>query len=120
MRASGGPFRLPGTENAPRHEPFCLCCIGPPDHAFERACVAVVALDIAGVGKLEAENFVRLLCARGGGDAVPLSKGKAKAALRTIRAKSSGLKPLEKEDLERMQRAVLETYPSSTLQETAS
>ena len=41
--------------------PGCLCCIGPPDHAFERACAAVVSLAVEGVGKAEAEKFVRLL-----------------------------------------------------------
>ena len=112
MRASGGPFRLPGTESD-RHKPNCLCCIGPPDHAFERACSAVAALEIAGVGKPEAEKFVRLLCTQGGGDAVRLSKSKAKAAAKSIRAKSSGLPPLDLGTLERMQAAVLDAYPSA-------
>lgn len=61
---AGGPFRLTGTESE-RHKPNCLCCIGPPDHAFERACAAVAALEIEGVGKPEAEKFVRLLCRAG-------------------------------------------------------
>ena len=91
----------------------CLSCIGPPDHAFERACAAVAALEIAGVGKPEAEKFVRLLCTQGGGDAVRLSKSKAKAAAKSIRAKTSGLPPLDPEALERMQTAVLDAYPSA-------
>jgi hypothetical protein len=111
MRASsGGPFRLPGSSKEP-HRPNCLCCIGPPDHAFERACVSVVALQITGVGAVEAEKFVRLLCLQGGGDAVRLSKGKAKAALRTTRGNTSGrLGPLEPFELDRMQDAVVEAY----------
>ena len=112
MRASVGPFWLPGTESE-RHKPGCLCCIGPPDHAFERACAAVAALEIEGVGKPEAEKFVRLLCAQGGGDAVRLSKSKAKVAAKSIRAKTSGLPPLDAEALESMQAAVLDAYPSA-------
>mgnify|MGYP001453559627 CR=1 FL=1 len=48
----GGPFRLP-SKDGERHRPGCLCCIGPPDHAFERACAAVVSLAVEGVGKAE-------------------------------------------------------------------
>ena len=117
MRASGGPFRLPGTDSE-KHRPNCLCCIGPPDHAFELACVAVVNLKIAGVGAVEAEKFVRLLCATGGGDAKRLSKGKAKAALKTSRGKREG--PLEPNDLERMQVAVLQCFPGQDQSEVTS
>jgi len=55
----GGPFRLPskhagsGGGRGEAHRPSCLCCIGPPDHAFERACAAVSALGIAGIGESE-------------------------------------------------------------------
>ena len=112
----GGPFRLPGTgasrstNNKDPHRPGCLCCIGPPDHAFELACAAVKALGVEGVGGPEAEKFVRLCCTAGGGDAVPLSKTKAKAASRSLRPKALSLPPIEPETLERMQLAVLEVY----------
>lgn len=109
----GGPFRLPGS--GPKHPSFCLCCIGPPDHAFELACTAVTALHVEGIGSKEAEKFVRLCCTAGGGDAQALSKSKAKAACKSLRAKASGLPPIEPETLERMQRAVLDIYkPTST------
>lgn len=108
-----GPFRLPtrGPDGQLEiHRPNCLCCIGPPDHAFERSCAAVVALSIDGVGPAEAEKFVRLCTAAGGGDATRLSKGKAKAACRSVRSKASGLPPLDLAEVESMQRAVLDCY----------
>lgn len=115
---SGGPFRLPGTGTS-RHQPNCLCCIGPPDHSFERACAAVVALRVDGVGAAEAEKFVRLCCAGGGGDAVRLSKSKAKAAARSIRPKALNLPPIDADDIEGMQRAVLAVYrPTTTVAES--
>ena len=49
----------------------------------------------------------------GRGDAVRLSKGKAKAAAKSISAKTSGLPPLDPEALEHMQTAVLDAYPSA-------
>ena len=107
----GGPFRLPWKDGE-RHRPNCLCCIGPPDHAFERACAAVVSLAVEGVGKDEAEKFVRLCCAANGGDAARLSKSKAKAACKSTRSKASGLGPLDLETVERMQVAVLEAFGS--------
>lgn len=119
----GGPFRLPGSGASSRqqqHQPNCLCCIGPPDHAFELACAAVRALDVQGVGGAEAEKFVRLCCAAGGGDAAPLSKSKAKAACRSLRPKASGLPPIELETLERMQRAVLHIYRKPIAATTAT
>ena len=108
----GGPLRLPGSgaSQEEKHRPNCLCCIGPPDHAFELACAAVKSLAIEGVGGQEAEKFVRLCCTAGGGDAAPLSKSKAKAACKSIRPKALGLPPIDPETLERMQRAVLEVY----------
>lgn len=112
----GGPFRLPskdgsgGGSSRDPHRPNCLCCIGPPDHAFELAVTAVRALAVEGVGAAEAEKFVRLCCTAGGGDARPLSKGKAKAACKTLRPKASGLPPIDPQTLERMQRAVLDVY----------
>ena len=108
-----GPFRLPtrGPDGQLEiHRPNCLCCIGPPDHAFERSCAAVVALSIDGVGPAEAEKFVRLCTVAGGGDATRLSKGKAKAACRSVRSKASGLPPLDLAEVESMQRAVLDCY----------
>ena len=71
---------------------------------------AVVALRIDGVGPAEAEKFVRLCTAAGGGDATRLSKGKAKAACRSVRSKASGLPPLDLAEVESMQRAVLDCY----------
>ena len=106
MRAGSGPFRLHG--DGERHRPNCLCCIGPPDHAFERACAAVANLALPGVGAAEAEKFVRLCCASGGGDAEPLSKSKRKLARRTIRAR--GLDALEEDDVTRMEAAALAAF----------
>jgi len=126
MFGGGGPFRLrlppkDGTPPPPRHPVSCLCCIGPPDHAFETACAAVVALAIAAIAAPEAEKFTRLCCSGGGqassgfgGDAARLSKGKAKAAAKTLRSKASGLGPLTSEELERMQVAVLQAYQPLT------
>lgn len=108
-----GPFRLPtrGPDGQLEiHRPNCLCCIGPPDDAFERSCAAVVALRIEGVGPAEAERFVRLCTRAGGGDATPLSKGKLKAACKSVRSKASGALPLDLATVESMQRKVLECY----------
>jgi hypothetical protein len=76
-----------------------------------------VALAIAAIAAPEAEKFTRLCCSGGGqassgfgGDAARLSKGKAKAAAKTLRSKASGLGPLTSEELERMQVAVLQAY----------
>ena len=62
------------------------------------------------MGPAEAEKFVRLCTAAGGGDATRLSKGKAKAACRSVRSKASGLPPLDLAEVESMQRAVLDCY----------
>ena len=62
------------------------------------------------MGPAEAEKFVRLCTAAGGGDATRLSKGKAKAACRSVRSKASGLPPLDLAAVESMQRAVLDCY----------
>ena len=106
-----GPFRLPTKSGtAASHRPNCLCCVGPPDDAFERACAAVATLAIDGVGASEAERFVRLCVDAGGGEAVALSKGKAKAARRGIRKGPSASTPLEASDVARMQDAVLTCY----------
>ena len=108
-----GPFRLPtrGPDGQLEiHRPNFVCCIVQHDHAFERSCAAVVALRIDGVGPAEAEKFVRLCTAAGGGDATRLSKGKAKAACRSVRSKASGLPPLDLAEVESMQRAVLDCY----------
>ena len=59
------------------HVKGCRCCF-PPDQMFEDACCAIVALDVPGIGSLQAEKFVRL-CG-GGIGSMTLSKGKAKTA----------------------------------------
>jgi len=62
------------------------------------------------VGPAEAERFVRLCTRAGGGDATPLSKGKLKAACKSVRSKASGALPLDLATVESMQRKVLECY----------
>jgi len=59
------------------HVKGCRCCF-PPDQMFEDACSAIVALNVPGIGSLQAEKFVRL-CG-GGVGSMTLSKGKAKTA----------------------------------------
>ena len=59
----------------------------------------------------DSDRFVFLLCTRaGGGDATPLSKGKLKAACKSVRSKASGAPPLDLATVESMQRKVLECY----------
>lgn len=72
------------------HVKGCRCCF-PPDHMFEDACRAIVALDVPGFGSVQAEKFVRL-CG-GGVGTMTLSKGKTKAAQKL--RKGMSLSPAE-------------------------
>ena len=122
-----GPFRLPRKEphgglfgsssssssSPATHPDRCLCCIGPPDDAFERACASLVALNVTGVGALEAEKFVRLCRAS---DGMRLSRSKYKAATKLRRHTH----PLEADAMERMQAAVLGAYDTTLALERAA
>eukprot|EP00802_Teleaulax_amphioxeia_P025285 Tamp_26118.p1 GENE.Tamp_26118~~Tamp_26118.p1 ORF type:complete len:170 (+),score=26.97 Tamp_26118:184-693(+) len=95
----GGARRSgPGQE----HVKGCRCCF-PPDQMFEDACCAIVALNLQGIGAMQAEKFVRL-CG-GGVGTMTLSKGKHKTALKLRK----GI-PLSSEDVDAMQACVLEAY----------
>lgn len=88
------------------HPATCLCCIGGPDLSFERAIFALLALNL----RFEydtAAKFVRLCRAA---PRMVLSKAKTKLAAK-IRGKD--IAPLEAEEVQRAQDAVLEVYAST-------
>ena len=124
--SSGGPFSLSALQ---QHRPNCLCCVGQPDPAFEKAIENLKRLStpstttkhlnaanapsfaksesISGINQTVAESFVRM-CRSNGSGKMRLSKSKQKVAMKLKMKFEARL--FTAEEIERMQEVVLEAY----------
>ena len=123
-----GPFSLDSN-----HKPSCACCVGKPDDSFERACLALLNLrSFEASDLMKVEEFVRM-CRRS--DLMELSKSAAKKAQKMFSSGNSGngfredgcegrvdlgdrsAEFISVEDIERMNKCVLDVYADSLKRE---